>query len=434
MIFRKMAGSNYASVHRSDTSRRPYLSLSPVNDSLTEGTDIPAPPPPPPPEVISETPTAADREKLSATVSGPLSSHPVTPNERLGSAESDGRQAYPFPAKDGMTNGTSQRRASKVANEALVSAEDNASSNEVDDAPMVSTPTNGRTVDQAHGSPYSQHRHNNHSSDIMPPPPKPREQQTLIEAVKTSPPDQPLSKHRSRRSSFAERFMRLRSLSSLKGWNNSRSSGLPDGNNNASESSLSKHQGLGNSTGTTSTARGMKRPASPSPSSIFALNASQNPESMENGARNSQSFPRLVRKKSMELLGSARRMSGMWGRTTTGGMGGGKGDDSNSVEWRNGRMTPVTNLEADAYADERERERMMDDDSEWNPQNSSESGYGGSRRYSSSNTGTGRNSLATKDREPPPMLPDLREEHELDGNALFGHIGKEDMDVTMTGS
>ena len=376
-------------VHRSNTSRRPFLSIDPVEFSLTDGTAIPAPkkldtPP--------ESPSSSNKENLitrakppgltslsthvSPTANGPLSSHPVTPIEVPNGSE----KGFPF-----NRHGSNSFGSNRMNGQSVQAAPTNG----------ISTPARATTPNTP--SPLSQHQHNGlQQPDHMMSPPGSEEyhDQSALQDKQN-----PLG--RSRRPSFAERFLRFRSISSLRGRNASNTSfaqtqhvhndgsqyadGPPTSNGGYAHGSLDS--------------RGVKRPGSPSIAGIFrASEQAGNDENLDPGQRGSQSFPRMVRKKSMELLGTARRKSGMWsGRDTMNAM----------------------------MAEEYQRERMREQDADgrtevdsMNPRKDSSVDVDG--RQSKMSTAR-RESL----KEPPPMLPELSELREMEGESMFANIGKD---------
>ena len=100
----------------------------------------------------------------------------------------------------------------------------------------------------------------------------------------------------------------------------------------------------------------------------------------------------MVRKKSMELLGTARRKSGMW-----------SGRD------------PMNTMMQEEYERERMRESEMSGETE--ERKDSMVTDGRASKVSSHR----RDSI----KEPPPMLPELESLKEMEGDSMFSSIGKE---------
>lgn len=381
------------SIHRSTTSRRPYLSIDPLEFSLTDGTDIPAPPKEPDTPADSPiSPTEEDQEKENskpalstqgvATSNGPLSSHPVTPIEAPSGSDKDG-----FPFNRQQSSSVSSGAGNKSNGQAARPGSSHLS------AARLASPngTPARTVTPTTSSPLSQHQYNGlrQPGQTMSPPGGPSQ---------ASPSHDPAPAHTTRRPSFAQRFLRLRSLSSLRSRNSSYGPTPTQQVHNNDQhfmdsSSRASAEALGHSN--TMPGRGVKRPGSPSIAGLFrSAEQSTNSNGAVDGSRRaSQSFPRMVRKKSMELLGSARRKSGMW----------------------SGRDT-MNEAMAQEYEQERMRENDMDDSTEGGRDSTTMDG-----RESKLSIGGGRPVF----REPPPTLPELESFNEMEGESMFSQIGVE---------
>lgn len=387
--------SNYASVHRTNTSKRPYLALSPVRFSLTEGTSIPAPPQeieeekfPEPSWSVSKAkekaPEPSEPSSFRNKRRGPLSSHPVTPIEAA-NGSADG--AFPFSPQD-------------------VSSHPPASSSNS----RLQTPTSA-TYHGGHQNGIDSSTANGNSSlPSYPHNPNSAMPETRYPQYDRSPQESQ-QKGTQRRQSFAERFLRFRSLSNFRNsWNGSRGSvsGMDhhphpsNGNGNLTDAKSRKSREMLNGPHSVAYARGMKRPASPSitGSSVYSSQPGQVEPPRQRAA--SQSFPRMVRKKSMDLIGSARRMSGMFGREP-------QTNGRSTPGPRNGMYEPSID---GAMEDEMRRERMRE---EFERAESEE-----------------RRRLEELERPqtpgtPPPQLPQVTEtEHlsALDGEAMFKDIGR----------
>ena len=381
-------------VHRSNTSRRPYLSLDTPEYSLTDGTDIPAPSVPEiqptsesPVSSINEQDRKTEREAQKAkpqpgklttqhtsSSNGPLSSHPVTPIEKVNGSD---RGGFPFnrqpsgsvSSATNYQNGASNRPTTPTAS-----------------SPLSQRQQNGfRVPGQTMTSPPSTE-------------PNKQELQPAPGQTATSAPQQ---KTRKRRASFAERFLRFRSLSSLRNPNNSQHS-FPrqqthgsDGQFAEAANTRASAEALGNNTW--SGPRGVKRPGSPSIAGLFRSAEPTEVDRPTDGSRPiSQSFPRMMRKKSMELLGTARRKSGMW----TGG-----------------ERHTMNDVMREEYERERMRESEMDNETEGGKSSMAQEGG----RISKVST---RQSESI--REPPPTLPELGGFQEMQGEDMFSRIGKEE--------
>ncbi|KAI9708979.1 MAG: hypothetical protein M1828_002560 [Chrysothrix sp. TS-e1954] len=362
-------------LQRSDTTKRPYLSIDPVDFSLTEGTSIPAPPPLPTPAsatryAASRTASSSEKDnKDSPSYAGPLSSHPVTPIDNNGEGPSHG---FPFGRAD--TNMSSSLARPQSAG------------NDLD-----------KTVSQAHAVRQQQpqqpelthHQHNNVPNGTTP--------YTASTASGVSPPSDD-----QRRSSLASRFMRLRSISSLKRFASGSKSNLNSSNTSLSHqpsSSNLRHQYMDQDSGYGTTGasvrasgdrlRGKKRPGSPG----LDNDSDMGPPKAGRSRANSASFPRLMRKKSMEWFGTARRKSGMWAGTE--------------------ERRP---LDISSIDDEPQENgvRSMDKDSRV-----SESNYGDGASQ------LGRDSSVMQYREPPPTINEFGDfGGYLDGQAMFATIGR----------
>ena len=374
-------------VHRSNTSRRPFLSLDPVEFSLTDGTSIPAPPQDV--DTRSGSPVSPIREEprtnkkanglntqVGTSSHGPLSSHPVTPIEAA-----SGSDKASFPLNRQTSNSISSNRAN--GHPAGLGSQDGRS-----------TPARGSTPNTM--SPLLHHRHNGLLQGANSTSPEPSGAFHRVD----SPPLQ--TGLRSRRPSFAERFLRLRSISSLRSRN---STNAPlaqtqhahnDGSQFVDGASHASAEALGSGS---HNARGAKRPGSPSIAGLFrSTGPGVNGDVGEAGYRGSQSFPRMVRKKSMEILGTARRKSGMW---TGGGGGGGGGDTINTV-----------------MAEEYEREKMRESEVRESEKDAGDSMELEGRQSKMSMTG--RESV----KEPPPTLPQIDTFKEMEGESMFSDIGR----------
>ena len=398
-----MAASPRSSVniHRSDTSKRPYLSIDPLEYSLTEGTNIPAPPrqPSTPPESpVSPIQEHYEKEKekpqtgltaqTAATSNGPLSSHPVTPIEAPTGSE---RGGFPFHQQESSSTKVVTNNAS------LQSARVGSSHSQ---GTRVATPvgTPARVLTPSSSSPLSQHKHRGfrQSGQVMTPPGS-TEFHPQFSTQASQGHDSTLEK-RTRRPSFAERFLRLRSLSSLRGRHSSRGS-FPtehlhnDSQNFLGSSTYASAEAIGHSQ--TMPTRGVKRPGSPSIAGLFR--STEQPSTVNGNAegsqRASQSFPRMVRKKSMELLGTARRKSGMW----------------------TGRDTMNTMM-----AEEYERERMREAETEDTTE--------GGRDSTTVDDHESKVSLERREslKEPPPTLPEIQQFKDMESESMFATIGKEE--------
>ncbi|KAI9663338.1 MAG: hypothetical protein M1831_002622 [Alyxoria varia] len=365
--------SPLAHVERSNTSKRPFLSLEPLNDSLTEGTSIP-----PPPAEADLPPATPSNEKEKVLSAGPLSSHPVTPSgENAGNVGEGALSDYSL-SEQGSEHPRKNQQSQHSLKEILAS----------DPPPGLNGAGQASANNEGSMSTTSnQHQHKLNSMAHSP-----------------SSDDPPAATKRgSRRASFADRFFR-KPLGSIRGLNGSRTSGFHDisspinAQNDGAANGQKQYATVNGPPGTTSTveSRGVKRPASPGGSSLFTPVGGP-------ADRGSQSFPRMVRKKSMELFGSARRMSGMWGKGPDGEMG----DDNNR---------PLT-MDEIAKREEQRRESLMD-------------GGVGMGEYAASEGDRQRMSrdsvrLPHAHREPPPTLPEVKEDDELDGEAMFQNIGRD---------
>lgn len=371
--------STYVHVKRSETTRqpgRPILDLDPVQYSLTEGTDIPAPPqevdnkPKPPVLPVLRVPSQQELRPASRH-SGPLSSHPVTPID--GNHADGAYEAFPFDPEQSIYSNSNRHYRTDTASSAPL--------------PKVL-----RSKASAGGdSLLSEHQHNgvrlSPINSMNPPPPPPYRKEA---------PDQ---ESNSRRPSFASRFLKFRTFSSLRSRNSSSTTlNMYDQHGSAADSTRQSTDAL-NDTGP----RGRKRPGSPG---LFSNGLYDQNGPANGNAQGSQSFPRMVRKKSMELFGTARRRSGMFG---------GRNDMENSA------------MEEEAH---REHEREADEEME-------------DQRISKMDTSTtGRSSRLDMDgaddiertmsarsesmHEPPPVLPELDEiGKSMEGEDMFRNIGRD---------
>ena len=363
--------SPLAHVERSNTSKRPFISLEPLNDSLTEGTSIP-----PPPAEADVSPATPSNEKERVRSAGPLSSHPVTPSgENVGNGEG-ALSDYSFIEQESEHPRKTQHRQHSLK-EILAS----------DPPPGMNGAGKTSTNNQSSLSPtHNQDHHSNNNNNMAHSP------------SSDNPP--PPTNRGSRRASFADRFFR-KPLGSIRGLNGSRASGLQDISsptnldNDGTANGEKKYATVNGPPGTNSTAesRGVKRPASPGGSSLFSPVSGP-------ADRGNQSFPRMVRKKSMELFGSARRKSGMFG----------KGDEMGD----NGK--PLT-MDEMARREEQRRESLMEDGV----------GMGEYAASDADRQRMSRDSVRSPHayKEPPPTLPEVKEDDELDGEAMFQNIGRD---------
>lgn len=386
--------SSYVHVRRSETTRqRPILDLDPVNVSLTEGTDIPAPPKeldtaPEVPELPTlRSPTQEDRvgekPRSASRSSGPLSSHPVSPIH--GGNREPGRSAFPFDQQSGALANRSARPGTASS------------------APLASThqskPSAGGDITTAPN--HQDNRHGPSPAGNMNPPP----------SKNSSKGDQPPSYQEYQdsaapRPSFASRFLRFRSFSSLRSRNAS-SATLADQLNSTATSARPSTDVLG-ATGP----RGQKRPGSPS---IFTSSSMGPRGTTPNGdARGMHSFPRMVRKKSMDLFGSARRRSGMWGRP---------GDEQSAMEEEAAREEQRELAEKEDY-NGRSGSRM----DTMRPTGDRSSTRAGSNTDSAMSdvqrTLSGRTDIT---HSPLPVLPEMDESfgQGLQGESMFDGIGRD---------
>lgn len=388
--------SSYAEVHRSNTSKRPYLALNlnPVRLSLTEGTPIPAPPEeiPTPPKT---SPIVEEREEGKTTSSGqnqrgPLSSHPVTPVETANGSAEGVPGAFPFTKQDfahsatGSTNRTVDNPYSSTMAPNGVRKENGVHNG-------VQHPTSNGTA----SSPLSQHQRNASTNTAI--------HDSQQPYSNDSSPNAPNSR---RRPSFAERFLRLRSLSNFRNsWNGSKGSlsgqnPQQHANGTGQSRAVTPSGGLSRRASgellsgphSVAYARGMKRPASPSLEGSSVYSSTTGGESRPPKERVSQTFPRMMRKKSVEWFGTARRKSGFFGREDgpppTDNIGVPDNDYAMEEEARRERMR-----------EELEREQSVD--------------Y---RRTT--------DTVRKTPREPPPTIPEGEHLNELNGDEMFKNIGR----------
>ena len=328
-----------------------------------------------------------DKDKLSSSghgQAGPLSSHPVTPIETANGNPEGVLGAFPFTNQDLTRSNTNSTAMGKQGGNSRASA---TGANGIHHANGIHP-----TGNDSSSSPLSHHRHN---ASAMP-----SSSDTQQSSSKSSP------SNARRRPSFAERFLRLRSLSNIRNsWNGSRAS-LSGSNQYQQDSSSRAQTPLGDPSlrasgemlsgpHSVAYARGMKRPASPSVegSSVYSSANDGRPSKERAG---SQTFPRMMRKKSMEWLGSARRMSGMFGRDTPG-----------PTHQRN---MPGSEYPDNDYAMEEEerRERMREE----------------LERDQSVEYRRTTETTREPPREPPPTIPETEHIIELDGDEMFKNIGR----------
>lgn len=404
----KKKQDSYAHVRRSDTkSQRPYIELSPITGNLTDGTNIPPPQPDPEPELPRHKQQNSIPRKQVAAPSLDASQKPqsdvATANAAANSAAGNTKQvplrSHPVtPNKEAATN-TQKSPAQAAAANAMAHHQQSGSVNNA-------RPSTSGTEAFPGGAPNVQ------------------------------PPEQ-----HARRSSFASRFFRFRSLSSLRA-------------RNASQSALPQHQNESNaaihaqqdpsrrrkSSDLFNSMRGTKRPASPNPADTLAAGNTSGPGSHfatysagQPSNRPPSSFGRMMRKKSQDFFGNSSRRSGMFSRSGPAGSSrddlaqsamdeelareqlrdGGDGAANIDTTQSNGRPGSRASRMAESIFGGRDTGRDA-----WSTMRSRSRGWSSSGRRSSS--------LGVRDsvvREPPPRLPELREFRELEGDDMFKGIG-----------